>query len=41
MKEIKVEWCKNFIKAFFRKHIPEGGGVYTECFLEKLDCFVS
>ena len=32
MKNIKVEWCKNFIKAVFRKHVPEGGGIYTGCF---------
>lgn len=32
MKEIKVEWCKNFIKATFRKYVPEGGGIYTNCF---------
>lgn len=34
MKKIKVEveWCENFIRAFFKKHVPEGGGVYTECF---------
>lgn len=32
MKQIKVEWCENFIKAVFRKHVPEGGGIYTGCF---------
>lgn len=32
MRQIKVEWCENFIKAYFRKHVPEGGGVYTGCF---------
>lgn len=32
MKKIKVEWCENFIRAFFKKHVPDGGGVYTECF---------
>lgn len=31
-KEVKVEWCKNFIKAVFKKHVPEGGGIYTKCF---------
>lgn len=25
MKEIKVEWCKNFIKAQFTKHHPISG----------------
>lgn len=32
MKNIKVEWCENFIKAVFKKHVPEGGGIYTELF---------
>lgn len=32
MKKIKVEWCENFIKAVFRKHVSEGGGIYTGCF---------
>lgn len=32
MKNIKVEWCENFIKAVFKKHVPEGGGIYTGCF---------
>lgn len=31
-KEVKVERCKNFIKEVFKKHVPEGGGIYTECF---------
>lgn len=31
-KEVKIEWCKNFIKAVFEKHVPEGGGIYTEYF---------
>lgn len=29
---IKVEWCRNFIKSVFRKRVPEGGGIYTGCF---------
>ncbi len=29
-KEIKVEWCKNFIKSTFEKHHCEG--IYTGCF---------
>lgn len=37
MKEIKVEWCRNFIKAFFKKHVPEGGGVYTQCFWDSAE----
>lgn len=32
MKQIKVEWCENFIKAVFRKHVPKDGGIYTGCF---------
>lgn len=32
MKNKKVEWCENFIKATFKKHVPNGGGIYTECF---------
>lgn len=32
MKNIKVEWCENFIKAVFRKHVPDGGGIYAGCF---------
>lgn len=32
MKEIKVEWCENFIKAIFKKKVPNGGGIYTGCF---------
>ena len=32
MKEIKVEWCENFIKATFGK-LPSGiTGIYTGCF---------
>lgn len=34
IKEIKVEWCRNFIKAFFEKHVSEGGGAYTKCLLD-------
>ena len=32
MKQIKVEWCMNFIKSFFKKHCIPGGGVKTNCF---------
>ena len=31
-KEIKIEWCENFIKAFFRKHNCKG--VYTKLMFE-------
>lgn len=30
MKEVKVEWCKNFIKSVFEKH--DCKAIYTECF---------
>ena len=32
MKQVKVEWCRNFIKSFFKKHCIPGGGVETNCF---------
>lgn len=32
MKQVKVEWCENFVKAVFKKYVPEGGGIYTGCF---------
>lgn len=32
MKAVKVEWCENFIKAVFRKKVPECGGIYIGCF---------
>lgn len=32
MKEIRVEWCKNFIKSFFEKHDIFDGGVEAGCF---------
>ena len=32
MKEIKVEWCENFIRAFFKKHNCKG--VYTKLMFE-------
>ena len=34
MKEIKIEWCKNFIIKTFKK-LPEGiTGIETNCFFE-------
>lgn len=33
MKEIKVEWCVNFIKAFYKKH--NCTGVYTKVLFEE------
>lgn len=32
MKQVKVEWCRNFIKSFFKKHCIPSGGVETNCF---------
>ena len=32
MKEIKVEWCKNWIKAQFARHPFPGGGFEVGCF---------
>lgn len=36
-KEIKVEWCENWIKSLFKKHTIEGkpiNGIYTGLFWE-------
>ncbi len=35
MKNIKVEWCENFIRAAFAKHFPAGiknPGIEVDCF---------
>ncbi len=32
MKEDKVEWCENFIKAVFEKLYFENGGIEVNCF---------
>ena len=41
MKEVKVEWCKNFIKAQFTKHHPFAGkptaGIEVGCFWKKAE----
>ena len=30
MKNVKIEWCENFIKSVFKKHVPfENGGIET------------
>lgn len=37
MKEVKVEWCKNFIESVFKK-MPEGvTGIETNCFWNKAE----
>lgn len=37
MKNIKVEWCENFIKSIFEKIPFENGGIYTGLFWEKAE----
>jgi len=37
MKEIKVEWCENWIKAQFEKLPFEDGGIYTGLFWDKAE----
>lgn len=32
MKEIKVEWCENFIRSAFKKLPFEHGGIECNCF---------
>lgn len=32
MKDVKIEWCENFIKSVFKKHVPKGGSIETGCF---------
>lgn len=34
MKNIKVEWCENFIKSVFEKHVIKNGGIEINCFWE-------
>lgn len=31
-KEVKVEWCRNFIKSAFKKISFENGGIEVNCF---------
>jgi hypothetical protein len=35
MKNIKVEWCENFIRAYFKKHNCKG--VYTKLMFEEAE----
>lgn len=37
MKEIKIEWCENWIKAQFKKLPFENGGIYTGLFWDKAE----
>ena len=33
MKKVRIEWCENFIKSAFRKHVPfENGAIEAGCF---------
>lgn len=33
MKKVRIEWCENFIKSAFRKHVSfENGAIETGCF---------
>ena len=36
-KEIKIEWCKNFIKSVFDKIPFENGGIEVNCFWNKAE----
>ena len=29
MKDVKTEWCENFIKSVFKKHVLKGGSIET------------
>ena len=37
MKEIKIEWCENFIKAVFAKIPYENGGIEMNLFWEEAE----
>ena len=37
MKNIKVEWCKNFIKSVFKKIPFENGGIEMNLFWNKAE----
>lgn len=37
MKEIKTEWCENFIKSVFEKIPFENGGIECNCFWDKAE----
>ena len=36
-KEVKIEWCKNFIKSVFKKIPFENGGIEVNCFWSKAE----
>lgn len=37
MKNVKIEWCENFIKSTFKKIPFENGGIETECFWKQAE----
>lgn len=37
MKQVKVEWCRNFIKSVFEKIPFENGGIEVNCFWRKAE----
>lgn len=37
MKNIKVEWCENFIRSVFGKIPFESGGIEVNCFWDKAE----
>lgn len=37
MKQVKVEWCKEFIKSVFAKIPFENGGIECNCFWDKAE----
>lgn len=37
MKNIKVEWCENFIKSVFEKIPFKNGGIEVNCFWKKAE----
>lgn len=32
MKNVKIEWCENFIKSVFKKYVQKNGGIEINCF---------
>lgn len=37
MRNVKVEWCENFIKSVFEKIPFENGGIEINCFWDKAE----
>lgn len=34
MRQVKVEWCENFIRSKFKKHPSPNGGIEINCFFK-------